>query len=53
MRDLGLVSSCPQVLLFSATLHSDDVKKIAAKICRNPTLVDLKVSLFLPHPCVT
>ena len=29
--------------MFSATLHSDDVKQMAAKLCRNPTLVDLKV----------
>ena len=39
--------SCPaaQVLMFSATLHSDDVKQFAARVCRHPTLVDLKVRL--------
>ena len=34
---------CWQVLMFSATLHSEDVKQFAARICRHPTLVDLKV----------
>lgn len=29
--------------MFSATLHSDDVKQFAARVCRHPTLVDLKV----------
>lgn len=37
---------CAQVLLFSATLHSDEVKSIAARICRNPILVDLKVPIL-------
>ena len=30
--------------MFSATLHSNDVKAMAAQICQNPILVDLKVS---------
>ena len=29
--------------MFSATLHSDEVKDVAAKICQNPIVVDLKV----------
>ena len=36
--------------MFSATLHSDEVKAIAARICRNPTLVDLKVPDLDPFP---
>jgi len=32
-----------QVLMFSATLHSDEVKDVAAKICQKPIVVDLKV----------
>lgn len=32
-----------QVLMFSATLHSAEVKSTAEKICQNPVLVDLKV----------
>ena len=35
-----------QVLLFSATLQSPEVKDLAAKICTNPILVDLKVWLL-------
>ncbi len=31
-----------QVLLFSATLHSPEVKELAGQICVTPTLVDLK-----------
>jgi len=31
-----------QVLLFSATLHSQGVRNLAEKICQNPVLVDLK-----------
>ncbi|PNW85486.1 hypothetical protein CHLRE_03g188750v5 [Chlamydomonas reinhardtii] len=31
-----------QVLLFSATLHSPEVKDMAGRICINPILVDLK-----------
>jgi superfamily II DNA/RNA helicase len=32
-----------QVLMFSATLHSPEVKRLAAAICQQPMLVDLKV----------
>lgn len=32
----------PQVLMFSATLHSPEVKRLAAAICQQPMLVDLK-----------
>lgn len=47
-----------QVLMFSATLHSEEVRSVAAKICQNPILVDLKVrpsidaqaSQIRPHP---
>eukprot|EP00879_Flechtneria_rotunda_P016993 GHRR01017789.1.p1 GENE.GHRR01017789.1~~GHRR01017789.1.p1 ORF type:complete len:516 (+),score=173.42 GHRR01017789.1:811-2358(+) len=31
-----------QVLMFSATLHSPEVKRLAAAICQQPMLVDLK-----------
>lgn len=34
-----------QVLMFSATLHSQEVKDVAAKICQQPIVVDLKVCL--------
>ena len=30
--------------MFSATLHSEEVKSMAEKLCQNPMLVDLKVS---------
>ncbi len=48
---LQLYSACPsggtgsnrlQVCFFSATLHSTAIKDLAAKICVNPTWVDLK-----------
>ena len=29
--------------MFSATLHSEEVKSMAEKLCQNPMLVDLKV----------
>ena len=32
--------------MFSATLHSQDVHKLAERICQFPTWVDLKGSLF-------
>lgn len=32
-----------QVLMFSATLHSQEVKDVAGKICQQPIVVDLKV----------
>lgn len=31
-----------QVLLFSATLHSPEIRALSQKICQNPVLVDLK-----------
>ncbi len=31
-----------QVLMFSATLHSDEVARLSARICKFPTWVDLK-----------
>jgi ATP-dependent RNA helicase DDX1 len=31
-----------QVLMFSATLHTDKIKELASKLCRFPTWVDLK-----------
>jgi superfamily II DNA/RNA helicase len=43
-----------QVLLFSATLHSAEVKSLSQTICQNPILVDLKVgvrSVTLICPC--
>ncbi len=36
--------------MFSATLHSDEVKDIAARICQGATLVDLKAR-FLHFEC--
>ena len=39
-----------QVLLFSATLHSQEVKSLASTICNNPILVDLKVRSSPPPP---
>ena len=48
---MQLYAACPaggtgdnrlQVCFFSATLHSDAIKNLAAKICVNPTWVDLK-----------
>lgn len=37
-----------QVLMFSATLHSDKVRALSEKICRFPTWVDLKGADFIP-----
>ncbi|EFA80417.1 putative RNA helicase [Heterostelium album PN500] len=37
-----------QVLLFSATLHSDQVIRYAEQITKNPTWVDLKGKDFIP-----
>lgn len=34
-----------QTLLFSATLHSPEIRDLAAKICQNPVYIDLKVRL--------
>ena len=48
---MSLYNACPgggsgenrlQVCFFSATLHSPDITNLAAKICQNPTWVDLK-----------
>ena len=44
-----------QVMLFSATLHSDPIKEMSKKICRNPIWVDLKGKDFVPdtvHHCI-
>ena len=38
-----------QVLLFSATLHSPEVRALAARICQNPILVDLKGKGAVPE----
>jgi len=38
-----------QVLLFSATLHSPEVKAAAGVLCQNPTLVDLKGHNAVPE----
>lgn len=38
-------------MMFSATLHSDEVKQMAAQICQNPTLVDLRVRHIHIHAC--
>lgn len=38
-----------QVLLFSATLHSPEVRSMAANICVNPVLVDLKGKDSVPE----
>lgn len=39
-----------QVLMFSATLHSAEVRQTADRICQNPTFVDLKVMHFKAPP---
>lgn len=38
-----------QVLLFSATLHSEEVKRLAREICQQPVLVDLKGREAVPE----
>jgi ATP-dependent RNA helicase DDX1 len=38
-----------QVLMFSATLHSDKVKQLGNEICRFPTWVDLKGKDAVPE----
>ncbi|KAL4855255.1 ATP-dependent RNA helicase DDX1 [Chlorella vulgaris] len=38
-----------QVLLFSATLHSPEVRALAAAICQNPIFVDLKGKNAVPE----
>lgn len=44
----GSGTSRLQVLLFSATLHSPEIKLLAQKICQNPMLVDLKGRDHIP-----
>lgn len=55
---LQLYSACPgggtgenrlQVCFFSATLHSNEIKELAAKVCVNPTWVDLKGAESVPE----
>ena len=38
-----------QVLLFSATLHSPEVRALAGKICQNPIIIDLKGKDAVPE----
>ncbi|EFN59708.1 hypothetical protein CHLNCDRAFT_33556 [Chlorella variabilis] len=38
-----------QVLLFSATLHSPEVRALAATICQNPIVIDLKGKDAVPE----
>jgi len=37
-----------QVMLFSATLHSEPIKKMSAKLCSEPMWVDLKGKEYVP-----
>jgi len=37
-----------QVMLFSATLHSKDIKNVSSQVCKHPTWVDLKGKDFVP-----
>lgn len=55
---MQLYAACPaggtgdnrlQVCFFSATLHSEAIKSLAAKICVNPTWVDLKGMESVPE----
>ena len=41
--------SAPQVLMFSATLHDDEVKRLAGQLCTQPTWVDLKGKDAVPE----
>merc|ERR1712228_182451 len=44
-----------QVILFSATLHSDPIREMSKKLCRQPIWVDLKGKDFVPdtvHHCI-
>jgi superfamily II DNA/RNA helicase len=43
------VDTLLQVLLFSATLHSPEVRALAAAICQNPIFVDLKGKNAVPE----
>jgi superfamily II DNA/RNA helicase len=38
-----------QVLMFSATLHDDEVKRLAGQLCTTPTWVDLKGKDAVPE----
>ena len=38
-----------QVLMFSATLHSPEIRALAAQICENPVIVDLKGKDAVPE----
>lgn len=44
-----------QVLLFSATLHSPEVRALAGRICQNPIVIDLKGKDAVPETgaCLT
>lgn len=44
-----LPAAALQVLLFSATLHSPEVRALADKICQNPVIVDLKGKDAVPE----
>ena len=51
----GAGESRLQVLLFSATLHSENVQSLSKQLCQNPTLVDLKGKESVPetvHHCL-
>ena len=39
-----------QTLLFSATLHSPEIRELATKICQNPVFIDLKASRSCTPP---
>jgi len=43
------VSSRPQTLVFSATLHGREIKDIVSKLCQNETWVDLKGKPTIPE----
>jgi ATP-dependent RNA helicase DDX1 len=42
-----------QILMFSATLHSDEVKELAKKITKHPILIDLKGKGHVPEVCTS
>eukprot|EP01083_Nonionella_stella_P028991 79902_1 len=49
------LSAGVQVMLFSATLHSDPIREMSKKICHEPMWVDLKGKDFVPdtvHHCI-
>lgn len=43
------------MLLFSATLHSPEVRALAGRICQNPIVIDLKGKDAVPETgaCLT